>query len=222
MDNHCVTVVIPARNEQDNITKVIEIIKLNKDVNQIIVVDNNSNDDTSLLAKKAGAEVVFCENEGKGYAMELGLQYVENDIVVFVDADISNYPENVVEALVKPILNNEADFVKSTFERTKGGTVTELVVKPMLDIFFPEMYKFSEPISGMIACKKKIMEELDLEKDYGVDIGILIDVTHKDYKIQEVNIGKIENMSHVNKTMERMRKMSTEIISAVKKRINKA
>lgn len=64
------------------------------------------------------------------------------------------------------------------------------------------------------------MDELEFEDDYGVDIGILIDVIKKGYRVKEMNIGKIENMSHVSKNNERMRKMSTEIIKAILKRVH--
>lgn len=220
MENRYVSVVIPARNEEKNISRIVNFVKKNKYVNQIIVVDNNSADNTSKLAKEAGGEVIFCDNQGKGYAMETGIQYVKNDIVVFVDADINVYSEELIDILINSILNGEADFVKSTFERITGGLVTEIAVKPLLDLLFPDIYKFSEPISGMIACKKDILNKLEFEKDYGVDIGILLDVIEMGYKVVEVNIGKLENMSHLSKNNMTMRKMSTEIISAILKRVN--
>ena len=83
------------------------------------------------------------------------------------------------------------------------------------------MYKFLEPISGMIASKKSILEKLVLEKDYGVDIGILLDVINQGYTVKEVNIGEIDNLSHSNKTNLTMSKMSTEILSAIFKRMPK-
>lgn len=218
MDNNFITVVIPAKNEEKTIAQVIENVKQNENVKQIIVVNNGSNDNTVQCAKAAGVEVIDCDNQGKGYAMEMGMQYVKNDIVVFVDADINNYSNNLIEILTNPIINNEADFVKSTFIRTKGGVVTEVVVKPLLNLLFPNMYKFSEPISGMIAAKKNVLEILEFEKDYGVDIGILIDVVQNGNRVTEVNIGEIENMSHVFKTNETMSNMSTQIISAILKR----
>ena len=120
--------------------------------------------------------------------------------------------------LVEPIQTKNIDFVKSSFERTKGGMVTEIATKPLLEIVFPEVYSFQEPLSGMIAAKKEWLEKIVFEKDYGVDIGIVIDMTKLGAKIAEVNIGKIENMSHLIKTTESMRKMSTEIIQAIVKK----
>ena len=220
MENNYITVIIPARNEEKTIVQVIENVKQNNNVTQIIVVNNGSTDNTVQCAKDAGVEVINCYNQGKGYAMEVGMQYVKNNIVAFIDADINNYSNDLIELLTNPIINNEADFVKSTFIRTKGGVVTEVAVKPLLNLLFPDMYKFSEPISGMIAAKKNILEVLEFEKDYGVDIGILIDVIQNGNRVAEVNIGEIENMSHVSKTNETMSNMSTQIIRAILKRKN--
>ncbi|MBR3132629.1 MAG: glycosyltransferase [Clostridia bacterium] len=215
-----VTVIIPARNEENNVCRIINFLKNHDIVNQIVVVNNCSDDNTFKLASEAGAQVVDCNDLGKGYAMETGLKFAKNEVIVFLDADVDNYFDNMVELLSEPIFSGEADFVKSTFERTKGGVVTEVAVKPMLSAFYPDMYKFSEPISGMIAARKDVFESLDFEKDYGVDIGILIDVIEKGYRVSEVNIGRIENMSHINKTVDRMSKMSSEIINAIAKRVN--
>ena len=151
--------------------------------------------------------------------METGIKMARNEIIMFLDADVKYVKENIVENLCEPIINNEADFVKSSFDRTTGGVVTEVAVKPVLNLLYPDMYKFTEPISGMIASKKSILEKLVLEKDYGVDIGILLDIINKGYKIKEVNIGEIDNLSHNNKTNLTMSKMSTEILKAIFKRM---
>ena len=214
MNGEFVTVVIPAKNEERCIAKVVKLVKYNKKVNQVIVVDNNSEDNTSKLAKKAGADVIFCENRGKGYAMEAGLKYVENKVVAFVDADINNYSKNIIDVLVDPVLNDDIDFVKSMFER-KGGRVTELVAKPLLNITYPDMYKFSQPLSGMIAGKTEFFKKIEFEKDYGVDIGILLDMINLNANIKEVCIGKIKNAS---KHWHALNKMSEEVINAILKR----
>lgn len=209
-----VSVIIPAFNEQKCIRKVIRLVKKNENVNEIIVVDNNSTDATAMLAEKEGAKVVFCKDQGKGYAMEKGLQEAKNESIVFIDADINNYSKDVIEKLAEPIVNGEADFVKSLFERT-GGRVTELVAKPLLDILFPEIHKFSQPLSGMIAGKKSLLSKIEFEKDYGVDIGILLDMIQMNVKIQEIHIGKIKNHSQQWKNLE---KMSREVMNAIIKR----
>ena len=93
-----------------------------------------------------------------------------------------------------------------------------MVTKPLLKIIYPDMYVYSEPLSGMIAIKKSIISKFNLEKDYGVDTGILIDVYYNNVKSEEVNIGEIENLSHNNKTTEKMQIMSEEVIRTVLKK----
>lgn len=214
--NSKISVIIPAYNEEDNITTVIEKTKKNKNVQEIIVVNNLSTDRTEELARKAGAKVVNCNMQGKGYAMEEGMKIVQNDIIVFLDADIPGYSENIIYKLTQPIIENNIDFVKSTFDR-EGGRVTELVAKPLLKLLFPEFEKFTQPLSGMIAGKKQIFEKLQFEKDYGVDIGILIDVVNMKFSIEEVKIGSIQNKSKEWKSLE---KMSREVMQTILKRKN--
>ena len=214
--NSKISVIIPAYNEEDNIITVIEKTKKNENVQEIIVVNNLSTDRTEELAKKAGAKVVNCNMQGKGYAMEAGMKIAQNDIIVFLDADIPGYSENIIYKLTQPIIENNIDFVKSTFDR-EGGRVTELVAKPLLKLLFPEFGRFTQPLSGMIAGKKQIFEKLQFEKDYGVDIGILIDVVNMKFSIEEVKIGSIQNKSKEWKSLE---KMSREVMQAILKRRN--
>ena len=195
MERKC-TVIIPAYNEEKTIAKVVKLVKKNSSdiVDQIIVVDNASTDNTGIKADAAGATVIRCENKGKGCAMEDGLIYAKNDVIAFLDADIDNYSKDLIHTLVNPIFNKRADFVKSMFER-EGGRVTELVAKPLLEIKFPNMYKFSQPLSGMIAGRKEFFQKIQLEKGYGVDIGILLDMIKIGARVEEVSIGKINNNS---------------------------
>ena len=213
-----ISVIIPAFNEEKNIANSIEIAKKCNLVNDVLVINNLSTDKTERISMENGARVKRCNYKGKGYAMEEGIKYAVNDVIVFLDADVKYEHQNIVQELAMPIIENKTDFVKSAFDRTIGGTVTEIVVKPMLNLIYPNMYKFAEPISGMIASRKRILQELTFEKDYGVDIGILIDIINKGYSVTELNIGKIINSSHDNKTNETMSKMSSEIIKAILKR----
>jgi glycosyltransferase involved in cell wall biosynthesis len=108
-----IKVIIPAYNEADSIAHVIKDIP--DIVNEIIVVSNNSNDDTEINAKKAGATVLTEKNKGYGFACLKGMHYISNqvekpDIVVFLDGDYSDYPEELTK-IVAPILNDNIDFV---------------------------------------------------------------------------------------------------------------
>lgn len=219
-----VTVIIPIHNEENTIEKVINLIKKSKYVQEIIVVDNNSTDKTPeilqkiIMQNKDIIKVIHCQDKGKGYAMEKGMNISSNEIIVFLDGDIIDYSEDIVERLATPIINGEADFVKSFWERTKGGIITNIVAKPLLDIVFPEVNIFLEPLSGMIASKKTIFQNLEFEKNYGVDIAIVIDMILNNIKTKEVDIGNFNNISHDCKTQESIQKMSSEVMQAILKK----
>lgn len=212
-----ISVLIPAFNEEKNIGNVIRLAKDNYLVDEIIVIDNNSDDNTAEIAKELGVKSVFCASRGKGYAMEYGLKYAKNDIILFLDADISTYQNDMIEKMVNPIVNDNYDFVKSDFTR-EGGRVTELVAKPLLEILFPKL-KFNQPLSGIIAGKKEFFMSLDFEKDYGIDIGILIDAYLKKVKMTEVYIGYIKNEPQDWKDLKVMAKqVANAILKKTKKR----
>lgn len=209
-----ISVIIPAFNEESNIEVVIKTAQNNEYVKEVIVVDNLSTDRTEEVSLKAGAKVIKCNMQGKGYAMEKGIEESKSDILVFLDADIPCYSKDIIHILTKPIIENDIDFVKSTFDR-EGGRVTELVAKPMLKLLFPDLQYISQPLSGMIAGKREIFEKIEFEKDYGVDIGILLDVVNMKFKMEQVDIGRVENNSKDWKLLD---KMATEVMRAMLKR----
>ncbi|RFS15543.1 HAD-IB family phosphatase [Emticicia sp. C21] len=206
-----ITVVIPALNEEKTIGCVIDIAKNNPQVTEILVVDDQSKDNTVAVAKKHGAKVIISNKQGKGTSMRDGALYAKNEIIAFLDADITTYPANVVELLCKPLLSNEADFVKSYFTR-QAGRVTELVAKPLLSILYPKFPTFRQPLSGMIAGKRSLLMKVDFEEGYGVDIGLLIDMYHLKARIVEVNIGHIENRMQ---SILQLGKMSRQVASVI-------
>jgi glucosyl-3-phosphoglycerate synthase len=206
-----VTVIIPVLNEEKTIANVVHHCKKNLLVTEVIVVDDKSQDNTVSVAKEAGAIVYISTVLGKGFSMKEGINYASNEILVFLDGDINPYPDNTIENLTEPLLLDEADFVKGTFARN-AGRVTELVAKPLLNIFYPGLAEFSQPLSGMIAGKKNYFERIKFFNDYGVDIGILIDMYLMKARIKEVNIGYIENKS---KPWEALGKMSKEVAKAI-------
>lgn len=210
-----ITIIIPALNEEETIYDVVKFAMESENVSEVIVVDDKSLDNTVANAQKAGAKVISSTRLGKGVSMKDGLICAKNEIVIFLDGDINPYPPLTVKQLADPIINGTHDFVKATFGRN-AGRVTELVAKPLLNILFPEIAHFEQPLSGMIAGKKAFFNKIDFCDDYGVDIGILIDMYLLDARITEVNIGYIENKS---KPWQALGKMSKEVSKAI---INRA
>ncbi len=206
-----ITVIIPALNEEKTVGAVVRFCRQHSHVSEIIVVDDNSEDNTVAEAENAGAKVLISYKRGKGISMKEGIAAATNDIIVFLDADIENYPKATIPLLTQPILHGGYDFVKSTFLRN-AGRVTEIMAKPLLSIFYPELLEFSQPLSGMIAGRKSFFNKIDFFNDYGVDIGILIDMYLMQARMKEVSIGYIENKS---KAWTALGKMSMEVARAI-------
>lgn len=209
-----ITIIIPALNEEKTIAKVVKYCWSKPMVSEIIVVDDKSFDNTVKEATKAGATVITSTCIGKGASMKDGMLCAKNEILVFLDGDIDPYPEKMIEQMADPLLNDTRDFIKATFSRN-SGRVTELVAKPLLSMFFPALSHYTQPLSGMIAGRKSFFEKIDFFNDYGVDIGILIDMHQLNARIAEVNIGYIENDS---KPLHELGKMSKEVASAIIKK----
>jgi glucosyl-3-phosphoglycerate synthase len=148
-----VSVIIPVLNEEKTIGNVVKLVKKSKVTNEVIVIDDNSTDNTISEALKNGAKIYKSAFPGKGYSMKEGIEYSENDVIVYIDGDIDNYDCDIIKKLSEPIISNKCDFVKATFSRD-AGRVTELVAKPLLSILFPDLIIYSQPLSGMIAGKK--------------------------------------------------------------------
>ncbi|THU31954.1 glycosyltransferase [Niastella caeni] len=205
------TVIIPVLNEEKTIGNVIRFCQQFPQVNEIIVVDDKSEDNTVKKAEEAGARVIISQVRGKGISMKDGIAISTNELIIFLDGDIDPYPEATITNLAAPLIADEADFVKGSFARN-AGRVTELVAKPLLNIFYPGLSHFSQPLSGMIAGKKSYFTKIDFFNDYGVDIGILIDMYLMKARVTEVNIGYIENKS---KPWQALGKMSKEVSRAI-------
>lgn len=209
-----VTVIIPALNEEKTIRQVVRLVNSSPLVSEVIVVDDKSMDNTIVEARKESATVITSTRLGKGASMKDGILVARNEVIAFLDADITTYPKDVIEMLTRPIINGEADFVKSFFSR-QAGRVTELVAKPLLSILNPCFPKFKQPLSGMIAGKRSFLTKCEFEEGYGVDIGILIDMYNMGARIEEVGIGNIENRMQ---PLEELGKMSREVAKTIMKK----
>ncbi|MCW5610284.1 MAG: glycosyltransferase [Rubrivivax sp.] len=190
----CASVVIPALNEAARIASVVRYALADPATAEVVVVDDSSIDDTAELARAAGARVITSTMLGKGTSMQDGVAAAASELLVFLDGDLAGLREGIVSDLCRPLLSGEADFVKARFGRG-GGRVTELTAKPMLKVFFPELAHFSQPLGGIIAGRRSLLQSLPFEEGYGVDIGLLIDAHRAGAKLAEVDIGSLEHDS---------------------------
>ena len=212
-----VSVIIPAYNEEDTVATVVDVVKEVSFVDEIIVVNDGSSDNTRQEALNAGARVITHEtNKGKGEALFTGYKEAECDIIAFIDADIHNLTSKKVEAMIMPILEGKTDITKTKFARARGR-VTELTAKPLLNFFFPEI-SFEQPLSGQFAARKEILKKINFEKDYGVDVGIVIDADVLGISITEVDIGAIE---HDMSPLSDLNLMANEVVRTIMSRANK-
>jgi len=206
-----VSIVIPAYNEEATVAKVVGVAMDLSYVTEVIVVDDGSYDNTANEAKFAGASVIsHTTNQGKGSAIKTGFRHSKGDIVAFIDGDIYNLTHEKVHMIISPILEDKTDITKTKFMR-ESGRVTELTAKPLLKFFFPEL-NFDQPLSGQFAGKRSALEKIKFEKDYGVDVGIVLDADAHGIKIQEVNIGEIK---HEMSPLENLNEMAHEVTRTI-------
>ncbi|GAA2865997.1 glucosyl-3-phosphoglycerate synthase [Nonomuraea rubra] len=196
-----VSVVLPARDEENTVGDIVaairrDLVERTPLVNEILVVDSNSTDATAQRAREAGARVV-AQGEvlshlppltGKGEALWKGLAASKGDIVVYIDADLRSFGAHYVSGLVGPLLvDADTQFVKATYERPYigsdgaaqqggGGRVTELVARPLLNMFWPELAGFAQPLGGEYAARREVLERVPFVTEYGVEFGLLVDL----------------------------------------------
>lgn len=186
-----VTVCIPARDEAATVGRIVSCIRRDlveavPVVDEILVMDDGSADGTAAVAAAAGATVRSTEtvladhpSHGKGQAMWKGVHAATGDLIIFSDADIQDFHSGFVLGLAGPLLvRDDITFAKGYYRRS-GGRVTELMARPAISVFFPHLGDLDQPLSGECGAFRDVLEALPFAGGYGVDIGLLIDVTER-------------------------------------------
>jgi glucosyl-3-phosphoglycerate synthase len=193
-----VSVVLPALNEEETVGEIVAIIRHDLMqqvplVDEIVVVDSGSTDRTSAVAAAAGARVVHRDDilpripavPGKGEVLWRSLLVTSGDIVCFIDADLKEFSSDFVSGIVGPLLTDPGvDLVKAMYDRPmagtggQGGRVTELMARPLLNMHWPQLAGFVQPLGGEYAARRSLLEQLPFPVGYGVELGMLVDALH--------------------------------------------
>jgi glucosyl-3-phosphoglycerate synthase len=231
-----VSVCIPARDEGSTVGSVVRAVVQpflakaggNGLVDEVIVLNDGSVDDTAEQARGAGARVVDHHDEagtgGKGQAMAAALEAASGDVIVYLDADVANTTPAFVTGMLGPLLvRDDIALVKGFYTRplhgdpTGGGRVTELVARPVLELLFPELSEVRQPLAGETAGHRWVFEKVGFADGYGVELGLLIDVARHfgPGVLAQVDLGE---RIHRNRPLEELRPQAVDVLRAALER----
>ncbi|MFE1176652.1 glucosyl-3-phosphoglycerate synthase [Streptomyces sp. NPDC058773] len=199
-----VSVVLPALDEEATVGAIVAAIRAGLMteavplVDELVVLDSGSTDRTAEVAAAAGARVVHRDSilprlpalPGKGEVLWRSLLATTGDIICFIDADLREFSATFVSGIVGPLLTDpDLQFVKAMYDRPlettgeaagagQGGRVTELVARPLLNLHWPQLAGFVQPLGGEYAARRSLLERLPFPVGYGVELGLLVDALH--------------------------------------------
>ena len=230
-----VSLCIPTLNEEKTIGKEIIIFKSELMtryplLDEIAVVDSGSNDQTREVAASFGAEVYLAseilpeegDRKGKGENLWKAIYQLKGDIIVYVDADITNIHPRFVYGLVGPLIyNDQVQYVKAFYDRplafsqgirpSGGGRVTEILVRPLFSMFFPELSAVIQPLSGEYAVRRPVLERIPFPIGYGVETAHLLDV-YREWGMDAFAQTDLDQRVHRNQTTIALGRMSFGIL----------
>src|SRR5208282_4879919 len=236
-----ISVVIPARNEERTIAGVVgslraALVERIPLIDEVVVIDSDSADGTAAAAAKAGAAVHGARDiapelggyPGKGEALWKSLLVTEGDLLVFIDADLPQWGPHFVTGLLGPLLADPGvQLVKGFYARiatgtdgstsTEGGRVTELVARPLLSLWWPELSGVVQPLAGEWAARRELMESLSIPVGYGVELSTLLDTAAKHGldSVAQVDLG---SRAHRHQTDHDLALMAAELLVVAERR----
>ncbi len=231
-----ISVCLPTLNEERTIAKEILIVKSELMlryplVDEIVVVDSESEDLTRDIAEAYGARVFESSkilprleaHRGKGENLWKALYVTSGDIVVYLDADIKNIHHRFVYGLLGPLLMFDTiKFTKAFYDRpitvkehlrrpTGGGRVTELVVRPLFSLFFPELTQVLQPLSGEYAGFREIFEAIPFPIGYGVETAMILDI-YRRWGLEVMAQVDLDRRIHRNQDLRALGRMAFVIL----------
>ena len=237
-----ISLVLPTLNEEETIGPIVrrairEMVGRLPLLDEIVVVDSASTDRTREIAEAEGARVVqhpeilsrYGSFTGKGEALWKSLHETSGDLIVWADTDVRNWHPRMVYGTLGPLLHEpRLHYVKGYYQRPiveggilkegGGGRVTELVARPLINLFFPELSGLIQPLAGEYAGRRALLESIPFFTGYAVEMGHLIDAAER-LGIEGLGQVDLERRVHRNQELEGLSRMSFVILQAVVKRL---
>jgi glucosyl-3-phosphoglycerate synthase len=232
-----IAVVIPARNEGPTVANVVSDILRDLDslVDDLIVIDSLSTDDTARVAVAAGARVHSVAEirpdlgirAGKGEAIWKSQFVTDADLIAFIDADLTDWGTHFVLGVLGPLLADpRVQLCRGFYDRLldqggdvtlEGGRVTELVARPWLALFRPELVSMIQPLAGEWAIRSSALNNLSIPTGYGVEMSTLLGV-HSRYGLEAIAQVDLGRRAHMHQNMHDLAAMSAEILAVADRR----
>jgi glucosyl-3-phosphoglycerate synthase len=233
---------LPTLDEAETIGEVIRTVRealmeRHPLVDELVVIDSGSTDGTRAIAEALGVPVVlhreilpsYASLSGKGEALWKSLYVLSGDLIAWIDTDIRNIHPRFVYGVLGPLLKNpRIKYVKGFYRRpiraggltlpTGGGRVTELTVRPLLNLFYPELSGIIQPLAGEYAARREVLEQLPFLTAYGVEIGQLIDVLHR-FGLQSIGQVNLRRRLHRNRRLDVLARMAFSIVAVMLQRL---
>ena len=231
-----ISLCLPTLNEEKTIAK--EIIVMRSElmiryplVDELIVIDSGSTDNTVKIAAAFGAQVYSANKilphleqfKGKGENLWKALYIAQGDIIIYIDADIKNIHHRFAYGLLGPLLvRDNIKYSKAFYDRpiaigknkirpTGGGRVTELVIRPLFSLFFPELTQLIQPLSGEYAGYRDIFEKIPFPIGYGVETSMILDIYQK-WGLNVMAQVDLDRRVHRNQDTKALGRMSFAIL----------
>jgi len=234
-----VSVVLPALDEEPTVGEIIAGVRRLADgtglVDEVVVIDSGSVDQTAKVAVDAGADVHHRDDilpevgsyAGKGEVLWKALHVTTGDILVYIDADLTDFGEHYVTGLLGPLLNDDSVLmVKAFYDRplldvaaAGGGRVTELMARPLLGALLPELAGVVQPLAGEYAARRSLLETMPFAAGYGVETALLIDTVaaHGLDAVAQVDLGE---RTHGHQDTAALGRMAATILHTVLRRVS--
>lgn len=236
-----ISLCFPTLNESSTIGKILRISKeklLDGGlIDEIVVIDSGSTDNTVEIARSHGVKIYnhskvlseYGSYTGKGEALWKSLYVLEGDIIVWCDSDIKNFASRFVYGLLGPLLlKDDIQYVKAFYQRPlkikssyikgEGGRVTKILIRPLINLFYPGLSNVFQPLSGEYAGRRIVFENIPFFTGYGVEIGMLIDIFER-FSLGSIAQVNVIRRVHRNHPLQELSKMSFGIMQAVFKKL---